>query len=209
MRRARLLYVSQRTILDNLKLHGNDWSFNYVDSSFENGVIYKSLLMAGCLSIDLKEPMVGPWDSVIFEIKAPSDFNVYSNLEINTRQYLKSYSNDTFTLSEDEWTTVEIKYNGILYDTLYDRLDICNDGPEINWFKIRNIYLQPKYKFTTSSKNAKACCTYNQCICRKQVRKVYKRRSKSNSLNEVNKTFCLSRYVCNVLVSNLFFDLQF
>jgi len=188
MRRARLINISTRTVLDSLKLYGNDWSFNVESTSFENGVIYKLLSPGGCLSIDLKEPMVGPWDSVIFEIKAPSNFLLYSDMEIQTHQFLKTFADENIVFSEDEWTTVEIKYEDIIYDLLYDRLDICNGAFFSNWFKIRNIYFQPKYKFVSPSKNGKPCCTFNQCVCRIQHRKIYKRRNENSSLTKYHNS---------------------
>ncbi len=69
MRQARLIYITQRAVLDDLKLYGNDWSYNVVNSTFVNNVIHKYLLYSGCISIDLKDPYIGPWASVRFDIK--------------------------------------------------------------------------------------------------------------------------------------------
>ncbi|OUM67009.1 hypothetical protein PIROE2DRAFT_68882 [Piromyces sp. E2] len=102
-------------------------------------------------------------------------------MEIEGTQFLTTYTQELFeheniVLNEDEWSTVEIEFKDILYNKLYDRLDICNGSGNISWMKVRNIYFEPRYKFASSSKEAQYCCSFNQCICTIQHKKVYVRR---------------------------------
>jgi len=69
MRRARLIYINERPILNDIKLYGNDWSYKVVNSTFINNVMHKYLYSQGCFSIDLKEPRIGPWASLRFDIR--------------------------------------------------------------------------------------------------------------------------------------------
>jgi len=148
MRKARLIYITPRTILDDLKLYGDDWSYNVINSTFTGNVFYKFLKPVGCISINIRNPYIGPWASVRFDIIAPPDLNLYVGLEIegdmvlrlNGTEYLES---NGIILNEEEWITLEMEYSEIIYDILYDRLDICNDGPNISWMKVRNIYFEP------------------------------------------------------------------
>jgi len=83
MRKVRLVHYLPRPVLDNLKLYGNDWSYNWINSSFVNNVMYKYLhAYYGCISIDLKEPYVEPWASVRFEVKVLVVFYIIKNVLI-------------------------------------------------------------------------------------------------------------------------------
>ncbi|KAG4098571.1 hypothetical protein H8356DRAFT_378248 [Neocallimastix lanati (nom. inval.)] len=191
MRKARLIYITPRTILDNLKLYGEDWSYNVINSTFTGNVFYKFLRQNGCISINLKNPYVGPWASVRFEMKSPPNFNLTVGMEIEGEMVLnvngkKYIDSNGIVLNEENWTTLELEFSDIIYDKLYDRLDICNNGPDINWLKVRNIYFEPKYKYEAVTKEAQACCTFNQCICTVKRKKVYIRRNSTISDNELN-----------------------
>eukprot|EP00833_Pecoramyces_ruminatium_P009551 jgi/Orpsp1_1/1183583/evm.model.c7180000085803.1 len=69
MRQARLIYITPRPILDNLRLYGNDWSYFIINSTFINNIMYKHLKPYGCISIDISNPYFGPWASVRFDVK--------------------------------------------------------------------------------------------------------------------------------------------
>jgi len=189
MRKARLIYITPRTVLDNLKLYGNDWSYNVLNSTFINNVMHKYLYPHGCISIDLKDPYVDPWASIRMDIKAPSNFVLFTGMEIEGILFLRTYWNETEQyqttphFSEDDWNTIEIEFKNIRYDKLYDRLDICNGGQDLNWLKVKNIYFEPKYKYESKANNAQSCCAYNQCICTVQRKKVYVRR-KDGSISD-------------------------
>ncbi|ORX42064.1 hypothetical protein BCR36DRAFT_416367, partial [Piromyces finnis] len=201
MRKARLIYITPRTVLDNLKLYGNDWSFYCLkNSTFINNIMYKFVNPTGCLSIDLKDPYVGPWASFRFEIKAPQDFKLYTGMEIEGELKLLTFWNKTeegqdFVFNEDEWSTIEVEFKDIMYDKLYDRLDICNGSSDTSWMKIRNIYFEPSYKYLSSSKDAQSCCPFNQCICTVQYKKVYVRRN----TNDSNSIFSHSLKLTNAM----------
>jgi len=183
MRQARLIYITHRAVLDDLKLYGNDWSYGVINSTLINNVMHKYLNRGGCISIDLKDPYVGPWASVRFDIKAPKDFVLGIEMEIEGIHDLTvvdvptKLKKEGIILDEENWNTIELKFEKIKYDKLYDRLDICNLGFNLNWLKIKNVYFEPKYKFVENTKETKTCCAYNQCVCTVKHKTLYVRKS--------------------------------
>jgi len=207
MRQARLIYITQRAVLDDLKLYGNDWSYDVINSTLVNNVMYKFLSSRGCISIDLKDPYIGPWASVRFDIKAPKDFILGIEMEIEGIHSLTvadvptKLKKEGITLDEENWNTLELRFNKIIYDKLYDRLDICNQGPSLNWLKIRNIYFEPKFKFIENGKETKTCCAYNQCICTVKHKKLYVRKSGAVSSIIISKySYIISIALTSVLL---------
>jgi len=216
MRQARLINITPRPILDNQRLYGNDWSYDIINSTFINNVMHKHMRPYGCISIDI-HPYIGPWSSIRFEMKAPPDLIIRVNVELETIQDLMTYVNpsvDSIHWNEDTWTTVEVKLKDFIYNKLYDRLDICNQKSYNSWIKVRNIYLEPTYKFDMIEKTVNSCCVFNQCICTIQRKKIYIRRNATipdSELSNENKNNGLILYpnVIPLIISLLLIKLLF